>query len=290
MKVLQLSKYPIETPISSTTTYTFNINDTQVDQCDSDKCLLSTELGWFAPEPCELRLACNDLKGNICGDYGYNLRISNKTMPICRPNQLFSQQMVTQDIMKVEFWYTQDVGGFSAQCFLWCLSNEGFNSQTLVTLSPEVSCSSTPNLSLKLMFQAIPKFPRETMKFFDGPNRNVTFGIEPYVIHKISLNWSDQVCTATPCFQQANLAWLQPQLCHFNIMCPMLNGDVCSLAGVDVSHGKNTTFTLCLENRLFQVPLSTHDTIKFRFWQTPLAIYNIQCYAWCENYDELEVR
>ena len=128
------------------------------------------------------------------------------------------------------------------------------------------------------------------MKFFDGLKVNVTFGIEPQVIHKVSLNWTDQICAASaPCIQQANLAWLQPQLCQFNIMCPMLNGDVCSLAGVDVAYNKNASFTLCHENQLTQIPLATHDVIKLTFWQAPLAIYNIQCYAWCENFDELEV-
>lgn len=137
--MLELSTFSIEKPLSSVTTYMLNINDaSSIGNCDEDKCLLSRDLGWYAPTPCQLKMVCNDLRGNICGDYGYNLKLQNKTMSICRANQLYSHQIYARDMITVEFWYTQDVGDFKTQCYLWCLSNEDIKPQSNIKLSPEV--------------------------------------------------------------------------------------------------------------------------------------------------------
>ena len=65
------------------------------------------------------------------------------------------------------------------------------------------------------------------------------------------------------------------------MICPILKGDICSLAGLEVTTTKNNV-SICHENVLYSQNLTSSDVVVLTFWQMPLAIFHMDCYVWCD--------
>lgn len=124
------------------------------------------------------------------------------------------------------------------------------------------------------------------VKFVNSKDNEKLFvALEPASTYKISLNWTtSELCSdsAKICSQNAKLVWLQSQTCYLSLMCSLMNGNVCSLAGIEMNT-YNKSQSICLENFNYQDVLETHDILNLTFWQHPMAIYNMECYFWCQD-------
>ena len=111
-----------------------------------------------------------------------------------------------------------------------------------------------------------------------------TFALEPNIVQRINFDWTTGICKNgfDGCIQEAHLAWLNHESCQFNLICPILQGDICSLAGLELSY-KNQNSSICLENWTYQKQLSTHDVLVLTFWDTSLASFDLNCFAWCST-------
>ena len=61
-----------------------------------------------------------------------------------------------------------------------------------------------------------------------------------------------------------------------------MQGDICSLAGLELSYKKQNT-SICLENWTYKKQLTTHDVVVLTFWDTSLASFDLNCFAWCST-------
>lgn len=90
-------------------------------------CRVSASFTRYNDEACTGSLACDNLSGNPCWDYGFNVTISQgqgqqssmRTLDICREDELFTFNLTEMTSVTFQMWYigTEE---FSASCYLWC--------------------------------------------------------------------------------------------------------------------------------------------------------------------------
>ena len=209
--------------------------------------------------------------GNLCGDYGVDVMIHNNSFPICYPQQYYKLTLQTMDKFSLHLWYTDDNGMFNMSCQLWVSENNYFRRSIHSTNSSLFSLDKRQNYELMAFHDQLAK-------------QSPVFSLDANTVQRINFDWNNDICKNgnNVCLKEANVAWLSPQSCQFNMVCPVIKGDICSLAGLELSYEQQNT-SICLENWTYQKSLSAHNVLTLNFWQTPLANFEMDCFAWCST-------
>ena len=116
----------------------------------------------------------------------------------------------------------------------------------------------------------------------DPKDEPVILALQPNMARQIQLNWTSQICQYSDlCLKESYLAWTYHKQCQMNIECPILKGDICSLAGLELTT-KQGNVSICNENVRYSQNLTSSEVIILTFWQTPLASFYMDCYLWCD--------
>ena len=209
--------------------------------------------------------------GNLCGDYGIDLVVSNNSFPICYPQKYYEFTLQPMESMTLHFWYTDDNDMFNISCQFWGSDNEFFP-------------RSLQSINSSLIDQ---EEKYDLMIFLDEKVENPPiFSLDANNVQRINFNWADDICKVDEniCMKNAHLVWLNQESCQFNLVCPVLQGDICKLAGLELSH-KGQNSSVCPEYWTYQKILASHDRLVLTFWQTPLANFEMDCFAWCEAHE-----
>lgn len=252
-------------PLSNGQAYLFELDTAQ---CHSQEiCYDTLRFKWHSPFTCQVHLACSSLTGNICGDYGFELiTAANQSVAICHPNKIYDLKLTSMQTLDLTFWHTDDNKEFEASCYLWC----GNTGQQFINASSVVHYETLESQKMTFLQQTDLEAP-------------VLFSLEPNKVQKMSFSWTNDICQVTQmCVKTANFAWLQPTQCQLNLYCPVLQGDICSLAGLDAK-SRHFNASICQANMTYQHYLSAHDVLTLTFWHTPLATFYVECYAWCNT-------
>lgn len=249
--------------LSNNQVYTFELNEMQTQCSQEEICTDFIRFKWHSPFSCQINLACSSLTGNICGDYGFELN----SLAICHPNKIYTTVLASMQTLNLMFWHTNDNKEFKASCYLWC-ENTGQQFTSNI--------SSLEDPTLKTVGQTSMAFQEEHLE-------PVLFSLEPNKVQKMTFNWNQDICQVSKmCVKNAYLVWLESSQCQFNLFCPVLQGDICSLVGLDV-RSRHFNASICQSNKSYQHDISAHDVITLTFWHTPLATFFIECYAWCNQ-------
>lgn len=109
-------------PLAPQNVHLIKEKDLVLEDCDEDKCSVSSEVKWYGQENCTFGIICSKLSDNPCGDYGLEVEIDgddDKVDKICHAKQLQTYILATGDKAKISLWYT---GNFTSQvtCYYWC--------------------------------------------------------------------------------------------------------------------------------------------------------------------------
>ena len=80
--------------------------------------------------------------------------------------------------------------------------------------------------------------------------------------------------------------WIANDVCQFNFGCIRIAGNVCGDFGISLTHGKSEA-TVCYERQVVQAQLMTSDDIQLTVWHSSQATFNLTCYAWCSDTENL---
>ena len=209
--------------------------------------------------------------GNLCGDYGVDVMIHNNSFPICYPQQYYKLTLQTMDKFSLHLWYTDDNGMFNMSCQLWVSENNYFRRSMHSANSSLISLDKRQSYELMAFHDQLAK-------------QSPVFSLDANTVQRINFDWNNDICNNgnNVCLKEANVAWLSHQSCQFNLVCPVIKGDICSLAGLQLSYEHQNT-SICLENWTYQKSLSAHNVLTLNFWQTPLANFEMDCFAWCST-------
>lgn len=113
-------------PLSPNTIYEFDMKKSKwfrKPTCNEDKmCTVNYEIVQFNTQTCTSQLICEKPKNILCGSFGFEMDVNNKTTEICDGNVLFTERLISTGSAKFKFWFLKD-SLFDLKCFFWCTNS-----------------------------------------------------------------------------------------------------------------------------------------------------------------------
>ena len=243
----------------------YNITSVPSTDCSAgDICWSKIIFKWPHQTKCSGELICQNMTGNICGNYGIVFTKLQTSQTICqeRGGIEFSMQD-KNDQIELELWHHYQYSTH-LQCYLWC-SKSG--------AEPVVSRSQT-----------------ESQLFAFRTNlRSITSdqALSPHYIYAFNQSLVVQTkknCQKDKCLSVHTLNWYNRKSCQANAICPKLTGNVCGdyALGVLFKNISNSqAHTLCERSDVIQGGLESNGRLMIYIYSNPKHEMNFQCYVWC---------
>ncbi len=262
-------------PLSMNKIYKILINEAVMvgNHCENHrKCNVTHHYQWMGPKPVNITMVCDEIDGNICGDFGINLIPTNGTgVPVCHQGKDYNLTLTSLDQVQLQYWHTEDVGNsFQMSCYFWIAQ-------------PGVSTSFDPDPLSRRLDGSLTRINTKNATVIQW-NSNGTFPLHANMDFMINNSWTDEsmACQQRLCIKESKLAWLGLGTCQLTFYCQYLGGDVCADYGIELST-TSSNLSICQAGRHYKMKLNTHDVLRIIFWYASSSYLNMSCFLWCNN-------